>query len=96
MLMQRLKAAVVIGPADTAPGDHHQIKTHEMLLVFSETLTNHSLDPIAIDGTAGVLFGYSQTQSCMAQTIVPCEHQENVIDGPCTIAKNPTVLVGFH
>ena len=96
MLTQRFEAAGVIGAADSLPGDHHQIETRKLVLVYAETLADHSLDPIAIDGTTGVLLRYGQTQSRPGQTIRPCKNQENVIDGSDTIAKNPTVLVGFH
>ncbi len=96
MLTQRFEPTGVIGTADSLPGDHHQIETRKLMLVNAKTLADHSLDPVAIDGTTGVLLRYSQTQSCSGQTILPCKNQENVIDGSDTIAKNPTVLVGFH
>jgi hypothetical protein len=64
MLTQRLEATGVIGAADSLPGDHHQIETRQLVLVYAKTLADHSLDPIAIDGTTGILLRYSQTQSC--------------------------------
>jgi hypothetical protein len=38
------------------PGDHHQIKTCELVLVISEALTYQALDPIPVNGSPAVLF----------------------------------------
>lgn len=95
MLTQRLEAVSILGPGNTLPGYHHQIKTSKLMLVNSETLTYHALYSIAINGKSAVLFRHGQAQSSILQRVGPGQHQEAAVHRAQALAKNPTVFVGF-
>jgi hypothetical protein len=81
MLMQGFEVVAIVGSTDTLPGYHHQVKTHQQVLVNSKTLADHPLDPITIDSTTADLFRDCQTQSRLVKPIGSCQHQKTTIDG---------------
>jgi hypothetical protein len=63
--------------------------------MHSKTFSNETLDAITIDRAPMVFFRYDQSKPRMIHAILPCKHNESLVDRPFVFTKNPTIFVGF-
>ena len=64
--------------------------------MLSETLSYQALDPVAINGTAAGLFRNRQPETGIAHPVRAGEYQKKTVGRAPSIAKNPTIFVGFQ
>ncbi len=84
---------LVTAGADPGSNQDNQVQVSEQRLVQTEAFPDQTLDPVALDGTAGSLYRHGHAQSRVIQLIGRRQHRYQSVAGLVFAAlENPLVL----